>query len=72
MEHTWHVKQEGDLCTIRRDDEQVIQQCPRSRLRQQMNPHLVWDETFEDLCRQLDATGEGTVVAAQVGKLFQL
>jgi hypothetical protein len=30
------------------------------------------DETFDDLCRQLDATGEGTLVAAQVGKLFQL
>jgi hypothetical protein len=71
MEHVWRVKQEGDLCTITRDDGQK-QQCPRSMLRQQMNPHIVWDETFDDLCRQLDAKGEATVIAAKVGKLFQL
>jgi hypothetical protein len=72
MRHRWNVKQTGDRCIITRGDNAVRQEAPRSRLMQQMAPHGVVDDIYEDLCLQLDANGKATVLAVQMGKFFQL
>jgi hypothetical protein len=63
LPHIWHVEQVGDLCSIVRDDRAIdVREIPRSALQRHMGFYRIVDDTFEDLCKQLDATGQATVV----------
>jgi len=70
MRFKWNVEQIGERCIINREDGQLRQEAPRSKLRQQMAPHGVDGEAYDDLCRQLDATGKATVEANEMGGKF--
>ena len=63
----FNVEQIGDQCLITREDG-LVQCAPRSRLRQQMEPHGVMDDKYKDLSRQLDSTGKGTVTGIELSK----
>lgn len=56
-QHIWHVEQVGDLCSITRDDKLIdVPEIPRSDLQRHMGYHRIVGDTFEDLCKQLDAS----------------
>jgi hypothetical protein len=65
MPHTWsvYVGEQEDRCIICRDDGLVRQDAPRSKLKQQMAPHGITDDLYDDLCRQLEKTSIATVAA---------
>lgn len=66
MRHTWHVKVQNGLCIISRSDGLVRQSAPLPKLRQQMTPHGVVADVYDDLCEQLHRSGGATVSAVDL------
>jgi hypothetical protein len=63
LSHTWNVEQVGGLCSITRDDRAIdVREIPRPALQRYMGFYGIVGDTFEGLCKQLDATGKATVV----------
>lgn len=68
MRHKWTIELQGELCIITRDDGLIRQEAPRSKLKEQMVPHGVVDDIYEDLCDQLEGRGRATVLATEIGQ----
>jgi hypothetical protein len=65
MRHTWHVEEgRGGHCILWRSDGLIKPQVAhRQKLKQQMTLHGVVNDIYDDLCGQLDALGNATVIA---------
>ena len=61
MNHSWTIKKEGDLHRIRRDDGIEVAPARRTDLFRALQPHGIVGSLFDDVCRQLDETGEAAV-----------
>ena len=72
MQQAWHVKEQDGHCFIWLGDGLIKQIAPRSWLKQQMAPHGVMGDDYNDLCRQLDKTVEATITVGPLGQFFQL
>jgi hypothetical protein len=64
MTYTWTIKREGELYRISRNDGLEVTPAPRSKLRQALEPHGILGDLYDEVCRQLDATGEATASPA--------
>lgn len=71
VSHKWTVERIDDLYRIRRDDGLEMTPATRDQLRRALQPHGIIGELYEDVCRQLNDTGEAEVSVATV-RLRQL
>ena len=64
MRHIWNIEEQESQCLIWRADGLIKPQIvPRSKLKQQMNPHGVVADIYDNLCLQLDKSGKASVAA---------
>jgi hypothetical protein len=52
--YKWTIKQEGDLCFIRREDGLEVPPTLRAALRQGLATYWIVGADYDDVCRQLD------------------
>ena len=70
--YKWTIKQEGDLCSIGREDGLELPPTPRAELRQALAPYWIVGADYDEICRQLDESGKAQISLSTVRGVRQL